>query len=266
MKIGLFLDVDKTLTRDFVEDEYSRALGCHDECLIEDQRLKRKEISAQEHSRRIARLFSAKAFTLKRARELYDRVLLQPWTDELLNIPGVDTFLVSTGPSYFIDTLAKQFGIPQERTISSRYTFSPVTGLLLDSVDLVTGQQKATFVEDQKTRYDITIGIGDDAESDGPFVSHCTIPLLTVETEGYIHISDLNSAVLVIQRLARVSSTSSGRLAPGPGPTLAFDPKQLTIAELFQIIIHTPFKIVISLGSILFGALTIAFGLGKWLR
>lgn len=227
MKIAVFLDVDKTLTRDFIQQGYARALGCEPDYVAIEQQLQSRAIDETEFGTRIISLFAAKGFTQIKAQQFFGAVTLQPWTDTLLHLKGVDKYLVSSGPNYYIDLFADRFGIPKEQVRASRYNFDVNSGLI-GSCDAFSAAQKAQFVEEHSAAYDITIGVGDSPEFDGPFVSHCTIPLLTTQKTGYIYIADLNSAVLLIEKLARKEPSSA---VEQPGLQ---DPKKLTIPQLWS--------------------------------
>ncbi len=53
MKIAVFLDVDRTLTRDYIQQEYARALECEPEYLEVETRLQSQEITSTEFGERI---------------------------------------------------------------------------------------------------------------------------------------------------------------------------------------------------------------------
>ena len=82
----------------------------------------------------------------------------------------------------------------------SEYVFDKATDLL-KSCKAINEQQKAEFVRAKLSNYDISIGIGDNLEFDGPFVSACTIPLMTVPTERYIYVPTFNLAVTLIEKI-----------------------------------------------------------------
>jgi class 3 adenylate cyclase len=198
-KIGLFLDVDKTLTRNFIQQDYARALGCEQEYAQIESRFQQKEITATGFGEELISLFRAKKFTQVRAKELFSTVVLQPWADELLRLP-IEKHLVSSGPSYYLEQLAEIYGIDVHNICKSDYFFNWQSGLI-EACNAVDAQFKASFTRQRVRQYDISIGIGDHPEFDGPFVSHCTIPLLTVHAEGYLHASTINPVVLLIRNL-----------------------------------------------------------------
>ena len=193
MKIAVFLDVDKTLTLDFIQKEYAKALGCRPEYEKIENEFQRKQISSAEFGKEIIVLFASKHLTEDRAGELFSSVRLQPWTDELLAL-DIDKYLVSSGPSYYIDPLATKYRIPEKNVCRTVYRFDRRTRII-DSCSSVDEQYKADFVRERVGEYDLTIGIGDNAKFDGPFVSHCTIPLLTVTTESTLHIPNFGAVI-----------------------------------------------------------------------
>jgi phosphoserine phosphatase/class 3 adenylate cyclase len=198
-KIGLFLDVDKTLTRNFIQQDYARALGCEQEYAQIESRYQQKEITGTGFGEELISLFRSKNFTQVRAKELFSTVALQPWADELLRLP-IEKNLVSSGPSYYLEQLAQIYGIDVHNICKSDYFFNWQSGLI-ESCNAVEAQYKASFARQRVQQYDISIGIGDHPEFDGPFVSHCTIPLLTVHAEGYLHATSIGTVVILIRNL-----------------------------------------------------------------
>jgi class 3 adenylate cyclase len=198
-KIGLFLDVDKTLTRNFIQQDYARALGCEQEYAQIESRYQQKDITGAGFGEELIALFRSKNFSQARAKELFSTVVLQPWADELLRLP-IEKHLVSSGPSYYLEQLAQTYGIDAHNICKSDYFFNWQSGLI-ESCNAVEPQYKASFARQRVPQYDISIGIGDNPEFDGPFVSHCTIPLLTVHAEGYLHATSIDTVVVLIRNL-----------------------------------------------------------------
>ncbi len=221
MKVAVFLDVDKTLTRRFIQQEYAIAMGCEPAYKQLEARLG-KDLSFDEFGEEIISLFASKKLNEEQARAYFDSVALQPWTHELLEM-DVDTYLVSSGPSYYIDRLAEKYRIPKDHVCRSEYKFSRKDGII-ESCNAVSPQQKADFVSQYAKRYAITVGVGDSPMFDGPFVSQCTIPLLTVQDNNYVYVANFNSVVLMVRRL-------SENIARSPE---TFEPNRLTIPQLFR--------------------------------
>jgi hypothetical protein len=134
---------------------------------------------------------------LSKAKEMYGEIVVYPFAKKLFKMPGIDTFLVSSGPSYFIDQLGKEYNIPANRICRSEYRFDDKTGLIKGCL-AVNALGKQRFVMEKSIGYDVTIGIGDSETADGGFVNVCTIPMLTKATEGCIHVENFNSETIFI--------------------------------------------------------------------
>jgi phosphoserine phosphatase len=246
MKIAVFLDVDKTLTQDFIQKEYAKALGCSPEYEEIESAFQRKQISSAEFGTKIIGLFAAKELTEEKAEQLFGTVRLQAWTEELLALE-VDKYLVSSGPSYYIDPLAAKYRIPEKNVCRTVYRFDRRTRII-ESCNAVDEQYKADFVRERVGAYDLTIGIGDNAKFDGPFVSHCTIPLLTVTTESTLHIPNFGAAIPLINKLLKLKEPGSR----------TFRPSDMSIPELVRSINVEGWVVLSTL-------LAFAFGLGaEW--
>ena len=202
MKLALFLDVDRTLTREYIQHVYAKELGCEAEYSAVEQEFQARKLSSKEFGDAIIKLFASRGFTAERARELFDKVELQPWTDELLKF-DVDKFLVSSGPSYYIDKLASEYNIPKSHVYRSEYEFD-AQSKLIKKCKAVNEQQKAQFVGSHLKKYDFTIGIGDNLEFDGPFVSQCTIPLMTISSDRYISVPDFSLAIILLENIVKL--------------------------------------------------------------
>ena len=244
MSVAVFLDVDKTLTRRFIQQEYAIAMGCEPAYKQLETRLG-KDLSFDEFGEEIISLFASKKLNEEQARGYFDNVALQPWTHELLELK-VDTYLVSSGPSYYIDRLAEEYRIPKDHVCRPEYKFSRRDGII-ESCNAISPQQKADFVSQNAQRYTITVGVGDSPMFDGPFVSQCTIPLLTVQDNNYVYVPNFNSVVLMVRRL-------SENIASGPG---TFDPNQLTIPQLFR-------SLTVRGWALLVSGFLAAGGVGAW--
>jgi phosphoserine phosphatase len=247
MKIALFLDVDKTLTRNYIQQDYARSLGCEGEYAELEKKFQTKETTSQQFGEELVRIFAEKRFNVETAEKLFYKVELQPWADQLLR-SSVDKFLVSSGPSYYIDRLAKEYGIPQDHTCRSEYRFDKGTAIIKECSS-VNELQKAHFVKERGSQYGITIGIGDSPLFDGPFVSHCTIPLITVSTGNFIHLPNFNLAIDLVQKLSAAGSKVAKDIKP----------EEMTIPEVVRVL---PVKHWIFIAGALVTVLTGAFGLG----
>ena len=200
MTIALFVDVDKTLTKNFIQQEFATALNCQSEYKALEDEFQSKQITAIDFGRKIISLFASKNFKEHQAEEIFAKVELQDWTPRSLRLNHIDKFLVSSGPNYYIDLLASKYLIPPENVCRSQYSFNKSTQII-ESCDAISEFDKEDFVYRKSKNYEITIGIGDHPDLDA-FVSRCTIGFLTVQTERHIYIPNFNSAVLLIQRLS----------------------------------------------------------------
>jgi len=212
MRIAVFLDVDKTLTEGFIQREYAKALKCEPKYSDLEEQYQRKTISSKTFGDKIIELFAGKDFTQVEANGHYDDIKLKPDAKALLEQqmrPGLvkaDIYLASSGPSYYIDALAARYKIDEKNCCRSVYKFNHGTGLI-ESCVAIDDQDKADFVSKKKEegKYDITIGVGDNAGLDGAFLSQCTVRLMTEETGTYLHIPKLTSLPPLIERLSKIS-------------------------------------------------------------
>jgi HAD superfamily phosphoserine phosphatase-like hydrolase len=250
MKLALFLDVDRTLTREYIQHIYAKELGCESEYQALEKQFQAKKLSSKDFGDAIIKLFAAQKFTAERAKELFEKVELQPWTDELLKF-DVDKFLVSSGPSYYIDQLAYKYEIPKGRVYRSEYEFDPQTKLI-KKCKAVNEQQKAQFVRSHRQKYDFTIGIGDNLEFDGPFVSQCTIPLMTIATDRYISVPNFSLAILLLENIVKLTQE-----------TRVVEVDKMTIKQTFNAFSLQSWGVFIAVISAVF-ALGTALGAKLW--
>jgi len=211
MKIALFLDVDKTLTREFIQQEYAVKLACEKEYKkIEDafqQNAAQLDYSST-FGEKIVELFKQNKFRRDQARSFATEVRVYDWTPQLLRLPGVDVYLVSSGPNYYVEYLAEKYNIPHDRICCSIYEFDDQTAVIQKCTFPVDKFEKAKFVAKRKDKYDLTIGVGDSPEHDGLFLNHCTIQLMTRPSpdkpiRDYIYIPDLNSVIRLVEGLSQ---------------------------------------------------------------
>jgi len=216
MKIALFLDVDKTLTRDFIQHIYAKELGVEAEYqkledafqlgLNADKEKAKNGISSAEFGTGLSKLFAAKQFTRARAEELFYNVDLWEHVDDVFKwqAKGIAVYLVSSGPNYYIDILARRNGIPTDKTKSSTYYFRESDGVIY-KCNSVNAQDKHDFVQREIKKYDLTIGIGDSDRHD-TFVSLCTISMYTTAQKDYIQLTQFSAVSRMLEKLLEQSS------------------------------------------------------------
>src|ERR1039457_1141208 len=144
MRVAVFLDVDNTLTTDFIQKQYAQVLGCEAEYCELETKFQKQAIKSKTFGDEIIKLFASKGFNEEKANAHFKDVHLQSWTDELLKMPNIDKYLVSSGPSYYIDALADRYNIPEENRCRSIYRFNHQSGLI-ESCTAVDAQYKADF-------------------------------------------------------------------------------------------------------------------------
>jgi phosphoserine phosphatase len=239
MKIALFLDVDQTLTRDFIQHVYAKALGVEEEYqkledafqlgLDPDREKAMGGISSATFGTELSRLFREREFTRTKAEEIFPKVELWEHVDTLFKWQdkGVAVYLVSSGPNYYIDILADRNKIPRARTKSSTYHFNE-SGFIY-KCDSVNAQDKHDFVRKEMKQYDLTIGIGDSDRHD-TFVSLCTISMFTIPHKDYIHLTQFSSLSRMLEKLLEQDAT-----AGQGGGVLDVDTwKKVNITEAFR--------------------------------
>jgi phosphoserine phosphatase len=179
MTIGLFLDVDNTLTRGFIQQCYARMVGVGDEHLEIESAYGSNNISSDEFGEKIIELFNRTSFCEQFAYDNFTKIPLKDSADLLLKCrsPTVEIYFVSSGPSYYVSKLAEKYKIPSENILCSDYKFDR-DGKLLEC-NAVTPKQKHDFREDHARSHDLTIGVGDDELHDSSFLDGCDIGLLT---------------------------------------------------------------------------------------
>jgi|GEM_PF-6451386 len=206
MKIALFLDVDKTLTKNYIQKDYATLLGCPEEYNTIEEQYQLDE-NAKQFGKSLISLFKKKGFTEFFARKHFNDIALLDWTDALLKLgsesESVDTFLVSNGPNYYIEPLAEAYKIPIEHVVCSKYKFDESTDLI-DDCEAVDNAKKASFTRDRVPNYDITIGVGDSLKHDQQFLTHCTLGFILNSEGKPIPQSQEASSFFYTTNLARI--------------------------------------------------------------
>ncbi len=203
--VGLFLDVDEVLTKGLVQHHYARSLGCEAEYQQIEDRFQRGTIGSAEFGEAIVRLFASKSLSPQRARDIASKMELQPRAAELLRHP-VRKYLVSMGPSYFVQWLAShtEFNIRPTDVICSTYVFDEMG--VLSRCDAVDPAEKARWTKERIGRHRFTIGIGDNVERDGAFLSACTLGIMTRlhEPPSYLVSPGLPAVTNLVDQLGQI--------------------------------------------------------------
>jgi HAD superfamily phosphoserine phosphatase-like hydrolase len=227
MKLAIVLDVDKTITNEYIQQVYATALGVEAEYLKLEDAFQTGTKNSRTFGFELISLFASKSFSKAKAEEYFSNVVLRPWVEKLFKLQsrGVAIYFVSSGPNYYIENLALRHNIPKENILCSDYKFDDRG--IISQCDAVETLQKAQFVSRELDKYDITLGIGDNAELDGPFVSSCTIAMLTVPVDNFIHVANFNSVLVLIENLLKIGAKGGSNISMD-------DMKNATIATAFR--------------------------------
>jgi phosphoserine phosphatase len=159
--------------------------------------------TTDQFNREFVPLFREAEFSKKRAEEFFEEVAFRPGYDDLLERRDIDLYLVTSGPSYFVDLLARQENFVAIRDyMCSRYKFDDEDRLEVWSpADLAT---KAAFVMARAKGYEVTVGIGNNVEQDSAFLSHCMIQIMVMKkmNPGYLCVSQLSPVLRLLDSLA----------------------------------------------------------------
>lgn len=235
MSIAMFIDVDLVLTKYAVQMQFATMLGVADQLRGVEKAFKEGNATNKEFNDTLIPLFRSKGFSLKFVQDNFNEVDLQSWASSLLSLSDVETYLISSGPSYYIRTMADKWNIPQENVLCSEYIFDDSeddSGLISACIAPVSLHGKAEFVKERVSSYEISIGLGDSLEQDSAFMSHCTIPILTTPTEEYISVRRLESVLMLVQRLAPMFPVPKKRQ---PRVFIGSSSEALPVAEAVQL-------------------------------
>lgn len=201
MKVGLFLDFDMVLSETPINIQFSEMLGVDKEFSKIEYKFSRGEIGNKQFNEEMIPLFNQNGFSKDFAENHYRDIKLNDCAEELVQCCPEDTYVVSSGPSYFIDRFASEYGIPPRNILCSRYEFD-TENMLLKCTLPITSRQKSNFVRRMSERYDVTVGVGDSPRLDGSFLGSCTIRLLTSgRKERYLEVQSLGSVLALVESL-----------------------------------------------------------------
>ncbi len=201
-KVAVFCDVDEVLTEKPVNLQLAALLRVEDQLAEIEERFYR-DGSTSAFNRDFIPLFRGAGFNKAKAEEHFDRVELRNRAGELIGLEGVDTFLVSSGPSYYMDILANRHGLDIDtRCKYSRYEFDDDGTLSSTGWMAVGAAAKRSFVKRHAKDYTLTVGVGNSVVLDGPFLSVCSIPIVVGELEkAFLCVNELDPVIDVISSL-----------------------------------------------------------------
>jgi phosphoserine phosphatase len=179
MTIGLFLDVDNTLTRGFIQQKFADIIGVGADYLKIEKQYGANDITSEEFGEQFIDTFNRTPFTLQFAYDNFSEIRLKDSADLLLKCksPSIEIYFVSAGPSYYVQKLAEKYAVPAENVLCSQYLFDRQGRL--EGCNAITPEQKRDFRQKHAVNHTLTIGVGDDEIHDASFLNGCDIGLLT---------------------------------------------------------------------------------------
>jgi phosphoserine phosphatase len=209
-QVAVFTDIDGVLTHHAINMELARLLRVEKELQVIEDAFAAGG-TTDEFNDRFIPLFRSKDFNRGFAEAHFDDIRLRDKTHILLEKKNVDVYLVSSGPSYYVDLLAGRFKIPDGRWLCSNYRFDAAGGLTAD-VEAINSVDKHDWVARRVRDYRITIGVGNSIEQDGPFLSRCSVQVVMGKLDSrYVCINELGPLLGMIDRLRNAMD--------GHGPT-----------------------------------------------
>jgi len=121
MSIGLFLDVDNTLTNDYIQKSVAQYLGVVDQYQEIEERFQDSSRECPTEASKVfgmevIRLFNDAGFSKENLLDYFSNVTLADFCEELLML-NVEKYLVSQGPDYYVKLLGEKFQIPPENIL-----------------------------------------------------------------------------------------------------------------------------------------------------
>ncbi len=209
MEVGLFLDVDGVLNHKAVNLQYAQLLGVENKLNELEKRFANREITNDEFNAEFIPLFRGAQFTKEFAQKNYSNIQMRSNAKQLI-AACPNTFIVTSGPSYFIDKLAKENDLRDDRILCSRYQFDHEELLSRDVIP-VTSTMKGDFVSKLASRFDVSIGVGD-TEQDTEFLSHCDVRILMAGNRlEYLNVRELQPIVDLVGKFQTASRFPDGR-------------------------------------------------------
>jgi phosphoserine phosphatase len=201
-RIAVFCDVDDVLTEMPVNMQLANLLKKEGELREIEERFY-SDGKTGAFNRDFIPLFKGAGFTKAKAEEFFESVELRNRADELIKRRGVDTYLVTSGPSFYLDILANRHGLDIEtRCLCSRYQFDDDGTLSTNGWKAVGTAAKRSFVKERAKDYSVTVGIGNHALLDGPFLALCSIRIMVGGLEeGFLCVNELDPVIDVIDSL-----------------------------------------------------------------
>lgn len=206
--IAVFCDVDDVLTDMPINMQLATFMGVEGG-LTEIEAKFYKDGDTDAFNRDFIPLFRGAGFNANKAQEYFERVELRNRAIELIKLEGVDIYLVTSGPSFYLDLLANQHGLdPDTRCTCSRYKFDDNGSLSANGWAAVGEAAKRSFVKKHAKKYSLTVGVGNSVRLDGLFLAQCSVPILIGALEkAFLCVNELDTVIETIGNLAEWAST-----------------------------------------------------------
>lgn len=209
MEVGLFLDVDGVLNHKAVNLQYAQLLGIENKLIELETRFGNRLITNDEFNAEFIPLFRDAKFTKEFAHKNYSNIQMRANAKQLI-AACPNTFIVTSGPSYFIEAFAKENDLRNDRVLCSQYKFDDQS-LLSRDVTPVTSTMKGDFVSERAPHFDVSIGVGD-TDQDTEFLSHCDVRILmTGNRIEYLNVRELQPVVDLIGKFQIASRFADQR-------------------------------------------------------
>lgn len=201
MRIGLFIDFDGVLTPKAVNMQFASMLGIDKSLVNLEVQYTNGVINNAGFNKIFIPLFRDAGFSRKFVEEKFSSIQLDTYTQDIVQEPDVQVHIVTSSPSFYLDQFARKFRIDRAKYICSEYSFDS-SGLLESCVRPCGVSQKEEFVRKAVPDFDLTIGVGDSLEQDGPFLKHCNIKILMgAKRREYFTCNDLVSILELVRSL-----------------------------------------------------------------
>src|SRR2546430_10509006 len=107
MNTGVFLDVDECLTTEPINMQFARIFGIEDEHHRLEERYRDEQLTNEEFNKDFIPLFRRVEFSQRFVTDHFDHIRLRAGHERLLRRSD-PPFLVTSGPSYYMDILAER--------------------------------------------------------------------------------------------------------------------------------------------------------------
>ena len=211
MRVGLFLDFDGVLTPKPINMQIASMLGVEKELVDLEHQYRVGMITSAQFGDLLVPLFRKSGFSQSYMDANFSRIQLDPFAADIVQEFSDTIHIVTSSLNYYIQRFCVKYGIDQARLICSIYDFDEL-GNISKSTMPCGVREKETFVRRLRNNYDLTIGVGDNIEQDGPFLSLCDISvLMREERRDHLSMTELYSLLNLMRRIRKQGEAFVGR-------------------------------------------------------